>query len=102
MAERWFSLTAEDQRRGRPPKTAQPRYWAVGFGAVSALAGSTVAKLHLAMHNQAKQTLLPCAFAMPPSTMKVLLSIFYTIVLALFSIKVVSKKYLFKELIGGR
>ena len=39
---------------------------------------------------------------MPPSTMKVLLSIFYTIVLALFSIKVESKKYLFKELIGGR
>ncbi len=69
---------------------------------MSALPGSPVATLHLAMHNRAKHTLFTFAFVSPPSTMTILLTTFNAVWLVLIGIKTVSQKCLFKELIGGR
>lgn len=67
---------------------------------MSALPGSLVARLHLAMHNRAKHTLLPFAFVTPSTTMTVSPTM-CNAELALAGIQVVSEEYLFKKLVGG-
>jgi hypothetical protein len=58
---------------------------------MSALPGSTVATLDLAMHNQSKHTLFPFVFVTPSSTMTASPTMFNAVGLALVGIQVVSE-----------